>query len=137
MVVMGEYADMEIEREQRETGARLHREHMRELAAQTPEQRRAAGQAEQARNMAVHEAREQALAAAVAHAATKTAALASANLTIHREGRCIEARRGRSVLGRWWPGKRSQLGARTIAASTFAAWLTTVVKAWRTPSRPR
>ena len=54
---MGEYADMEIARQQREAGRRMAREH----ATWTAEQRRAAGQAEQAANQAKHDAREQAL----------------------------------------------------------------------------
>lgn len=130
---MGEYADLEIAR-QREVGDRMRQEHLRELA--TPD-RRAAGQAEQARNLSTHEAREAALKAGLAHAATQTRELASAELVIVREARCLEARRGRSVLGRWWPDRRPQIGSRSIPATDFPAWLLKVVQAWRTPSRPR
>lgn len=130
---MGEYADLEIARQQREAGDRLAREHSR----MTADQRRAAGQAEHAANQAKHEAREQALVAGLAHAATQRQALRSAGLEIVRTGGVLEAKRGGSVLGRWWPDRRPQVGSRSVKAMTFEAWLRAVVRAWGgTPSTP-
>ena len=123
---MGEYADMEIARQQREAGERMAREHSRMTLAQ----RRAAGQAEAAANQAKHEAREQALVAGLAHAATQRHALRSAGLEIVRTGGVLEAKRGGSVLGRWWPDRRPQVGSRSVKAMGFEAWLRVVVRAW-------
>lgn len=130
---MGEYADMEIARQQRQAGQQMAREH----ATWTAEQRRAAGQAEAAANQAKHEAREQALVAGLAHAATQRHALRSAGLEIVRTGGVLEAKRGGSVLGRWWPDRRPQVGSRSVKAMGFEAWLRVVVRAWGgTPSAP-
>jgi hypothetical protein len=130
---MGEYADLEVARQQRETGDRLAREHSR----MTADQRRAAGQAEHAANQAKHEAQEQALVASLAHAATQRHALRSAGLEIVRTGGVLEAKRGGSVLGRWWPDRRPQIGSRSVKAMAFEQWLRAVVKAWGgTPSKP-
>jgi len=102
----------------------------REHATWTAEQRRAAGQAE-------HESREQALVAGLAHAATQRPALRSAGLEIVRTGGVLEAQRGVSVVGRWWPDRRPQVGARSVKDMSFEAWLRVVVRAWGgTPSTP-
>lgn len=130
---MGEYADMEIARQQRAAGERIRREHEQ----QTPAQRRAAGQAEHAANLAKHEAREQALVAGLAHAATQRHALRSAGLEIVRTGGVLEAKRRGSVLGRWWPDRRPQVGSKSVKHMGFEAWLRVVIRAWGgTPSSP-
>lgn len=127
---MGEYADLEVARQQCEAGDRLAREHGR----MTADQRQAAGRAEHAANQAKHAAREQALVAGLAHAATQRHALRSAGLEIVRTGGVLEAKRGGSVLGRWWPDRRPQVGSRSVKAMGFEAWLQVVVRAWdRTP----
>ena len=127
---MGEYADLEVARQQCEAGDRLAREHGR----MTADQRQAAGRAEHAANQAKHAAREQALVAGLAHAATQRHALRSAGLEIVRTGGVLEAKRGGSVLGRWWPDRRPQVGSKVVKAMGFEAWLQVVVRAWdRTP----
>lgn len=101
---MGEYADMEIARQQLEAGERMAREHSR----MTPAQRRTAGQAEHAANQAKHGVREQALVAGLAHAAIQRHAHRSAGLEIVRIG-VLEAKRGVSVVGPP-PAGRSEVG---------------------------
>jgi hypothetical protein len=130
---MGKYADLEVARQQREAGERV----ARERSLMTGDQRRAAGRAEHAANQAKHVAREQALVAGLAHAATQRQALRSAGLEIVRTGGVLEAKRGGSVLGRWWPDRRPQVGSRSVKAMTFETWLRTVVRAWGgKPSTP-
>ncbi len=131
---MGGYADLEVARQQREAGERMQQEHDR----MTVDQRRAAGQAQAAANQAKHEAREQALAAGLAHAATQRHALRSAGLEIVRTGSVLEAKRSGKVLGRWWPDRHPQVGSRSVKDMPFEQWLLAVVRAWNgTPSSPR
>ena len=123
---MGEYADLEIARQQRAAGEHLRQEHEQ----LTPAQRRTAGQAEAAANLAKHGGREQALVAGLAHATAQRHALRSAGLEIVRTGGVLEAKRGASVLGRWWPDRRPQVGSKIVKAMGFEAWLQVVVRAW-------
>jgi hypothetical protein len=98
---MGEYADIEIERQIRETGRNM----MREAAQQAARERKAAGLQQCARDLAVHDAREAAIAAALTVAETQAEAMAARSITIARSGNLLEAKHGRSVLGHWRPDK--------------------------------
>jgi predicted lipoprotein len=89
-------------------------------------------------SLALHDAREQALVAGLAHAATQRQALRSAGLEIVRTGSVLEAKRSGKVLGRWWPDRRPQVGSRSVKDMPFERWLLAVVRAWNgTPSGPR
>lgn len=113
---MGEYADMEVARQQRAGG----RERMRELFEQTEAQRKAAGREEEAHNQAIHDAREKALAEGLAAVAGPALAV---GLIVERAGKYLAAKLDGSLRGQWWPDKRPTIRGRKIPCCSATAWL--------------
>lgn len=112
---MGEYADRAVAREQTESARRM----MREQAAKTEEQRKAEGREEAARNQAVRDARDTALAEGLAAVAGPALEV---GLVVEREGKSLVAKRGVSERGRWWPDRRPTIRGRSLPCCTASEW---------------
>jgi hypothetical protein len=119
---MGEYADLAIEREQRQRGQELARQH----ANMTPAQRRAADEADRKAQSAVWDA-------AFAAAQERKAELDAAGIIINLHKGRIEAVRGAEVLGVWYPHKRGKIGKFGCALMPAGEWARRVLK----QARPR
>ena len=133
MQTMGEYADIEIERQIRETGGRMAREHAQEVARA----RKAVGLQQCARDLAAHDAREAAISDALGFVDTLKDELNEMGVTVSRSGNLLEARQGRSVLGCWRPDKRTAvIRSQRVECSDTAAWLFAVIAASASSSRP-
>ena len=124
---MGEYADIEIERQIRETGQRMAREHERKFSKMTRKQR---GQAIAAENEARHQERLQGLADAQTVIDGEREALASRGLEVKREGHGFVCVRGQTVIGRWRPDRaRGQVAGRGVKLTGTIGWLIACFKA--------
>ena len=131
---MGEYADIEIERQIRQTGRNM----MREAAQQAARERKAAGLQQCARYLAVHDAREAAIAAAQEIVEANAGALAARSITIARSGNLLEAKHGRSVLGHWRPDKLTAVvRSQRVECTDTAGWLAAVLALELGPVKPR
>lgn len=122
---MGEYADRAIEREQRERGQELVRQH----ASMTPAQRRADDEAERKRQSEVWDAAYKA-------AQERKAELDAAGIIITLHKGRIEAKQGEKVLGLWYPHKRGRIGKYGCAQMPAGQWTGRVLKLAR-KSAPR
>ena len=118
---MGEYADLAIEREQRERGQELARQY----ANRTPGQRKADAAAER-------KAQSEVWDAAYAAAQARKAELDAAGITIVLLTGRIEAKRGLEVLGTWYPHKRGKIGKYGCPKMSAGQWVGRVRKMRRT-----
>ena len=128
---MGEYADMEIEREIRQTGARIQREYEDSIRGLT---RKQLGQRIAAEQQAIHEARQVAISLAQSVIDEHAEALASRGLTIVREGRGFTCIKGPScsakVIGKWQPDRtRGTVNSRKVKLAGTEGWLVACFKA--------
>ena len=114
---MGEYADLAIEREIRERGQELTRQH----ASRTPGQRKADAEADR-------KAQSEVWDAAYAAATQRKAELDAAGIIIVLLKGRIEAKRGRDVLGTWYPHKRGLIGKHGCARMPAGQWAGRVLK---------
>lgn len=114
---MGEYADLAIEREQRERGQELARQH----ANRTPGQRKADAEAER-------KAQSEVWDAAHVAAQARKAELDAAGITIVLLKGRIEAKRGLEVLGTWYPHRRGMIGKYGCARMPAGEWAGKILK---------
>jgi hypothetical protein len=122
---MGEYADLEVEREIDRRGWELARQHAR----QTPAQRRAEAETNR-------KAQSEVWVAAFAAATARKAELDEAGIVITLHKGRIEAKRSAQVLGTWFPHKRGTIGRYGCPRMPAAEWAGKILKLAR-KSAPR
>lgn len=114
---MGEFADLEIEREQERRGRALAQQHARMNSAQ-----RAAADA------ADRKAESERWEAAFAEMNTRKAELDAAGITVTKHKGRIEAKRGEEILGLWFPHKRGKIGQHGCSQMPATQWVGRVLK---------